>query len=356
MSKDDVKRRIWVPDVRVTNRALAGDDDLFWEVKVNRDGRCMLVRRVIATVSNSIDFTAYPFDRFNLQVELGSPKTFFGEMALTVAPALLDRSTQAVKPEIFALTRFIFQDWDVQQKNVVNPAFDKTTGSLDMGFSRVLLTMKVDRYWWKVFEVTMIPELVMVAIMWMVTWYPRLPHFTMAKAASLMIALLTLMGSRNGTSSKLPQGRCATCWLEGFEDMLMYLAGLMLCMNVYMEIVYHKWEQAELAERMSATAKWAFPSLCAVIGFTSWLYVGKTKADWGYWLPSSPVAQMATINKFWIVCFFALFWNHFHNESNILVAQASRKFVADGDLPTIPENPEDAKGKGSQDYDYSNDG
>merc|ERR1719329_856826 len=177
----------------------------------------------------------------------------------------------------------------------------------------------------------------------MVTWYPRLPHFTMAKATSLMIALLTLMSSRNGTSSKLPQGRSSTCWLEGFEDVLMYLTGLMLCMNVFMEIVYHKWEMTDLAERMSAAAKWTFPCLCALIGLTCWFFIGSTKADWSYWLPASPIAQMQTINKFWIVLFFYLYWHHFHTESFVIVAYANRKYVAEGALPTIPENPEDAK-------------
>merc|ERR1711865_183086 len=118
------------------------------------------------------------------------------------------------------------------------------------------------------------PDVSMVCVCWLVSWYPRLPNFTMPKAASLMIAPLALLRARQLTDSLLPAGRSATCWLEAYEDCCLNATVAALVLNVFGEIIFASWEDPDLAQRLSHILKGAYPAMFSVCMLISWFFIG----------------------------------------------------------------------------------
>jgi len=316
MDKAEATSRLWVPNLRVLNRLKKGDTT-FWELKASPDGSCILVQRRMAKISQAFDFTTYPFDTKTLEVELGSPRTLAGELELSVKKGMAESSV-AVASDFCHSTRFTCGAWSIKDKIVTNDL--PSLSSPGMGWSRVVFTLDVDRVWWRVMDSEMVPIMFMLGVCWLVTWYPRLPGFTMPKSVSLMIALLTLLQCRDKTTNKLPVNRLGSCWLEGFEDACLFLACVMLVNNVFMEIVYHKWGMPELSGRMSGCAKKAFPSLCVLVVFTCYHFIGRSDME--------AIQLMQNVNRVWIMLYFAIFIWYFHNESvtlDIKEQKANRK-------------------------------
>lgn len=339
MNKAIATKRLWIPDVDVSNRAVGGKDNLFYAVKVQRNGECMLVRRVITTVTANIDFTSYPFDRLALDVSLGSPNFFSSDLDLAVGPDMADPSTPAVAASMFLHPHsFQLVDWSIRAYASKAPVHDS------MKWGRIILTIQMDRVWWRVFQMTIVPQLFMIGVGYLVVWYPRTPAFISCKAGGLMVALLTMMSLKNSTIGKLPAGRAGSCWLEGFQDTAMYLIGIMLWLNVFCEIVYHKWGQPALAERMSFCLKCAYPALCLTCFFTCWYFVGTTftsalDQDSMFWQWRGSIAKMQTINRFWLLAFFVIFAWYWHNESVTMQKHESKVRLAADDLS--PKESED---------------
>jgi len=345
MNQATAKKRIWVPEIDIINRAVGGQDDLFYAVKVQRDGECTLVRRVIATVAVKIDFTAYPFDHLTLDVALGSPTLFLGDLDLKVGSDMAaGTDTPPVSGSLFGSHRFKLEQWEIHEHEPPSPF----STSKDLRWSRIVLTMHMKRAWWRVFEMSVVPELFMLGVGYLVVWYPRIPQFIGVKSGGLMIALLTMMSCKIATSNRLPNGRAGTCWLEGFEDAAMYLIGVMLWLNVYAEIVYHKWEQPELAERISYCLKCTYPVLCFVCLGTCWWFVGTNSTSlndrtaWS-WLLRGSVAKMQAINRFWLIAFFLVFAWYWQNESATLKAHASKRRLEADDNESADDKKDDKK-------------
>eukprot|EP00419_Tripos_fusus_P032340 CAMPEP_0172779922 /NCGR_PEP_ID=MMETSP1074-20121228/202664_1 /TAXON_ID=2916 /ORGANISM="Ceratium fusus, Strain PA161109" /LENGTH=422 /DNA_ID=CAMNT_0013616891 /DNA_START=62 /DNA_END=1327 /DNA_ORIENTATION=+ len=241
------KETIWLPDIIVANRAIAGEEEISSAIDLYRDGHVMKTQRIKLSVQQHFDVAAFPFD-------VQRPKIVLSSRTLMAQDLLMKEMTQknfsGVKPGLFSSREFQF----VSQETTV---FEEADANLRK--SRGALTITLQRDWTRYLQTTILPEIFLILISFTVFWMPRATPFAMPRVATNLISFLTLMTLSIHTAEMLPPDREGMAWIELFADSMQMQNCLILFLNLFVDWVYNTMGLTDLGEKMTRELAGLFP-------------------------------------------------------------------------------------------------
>jgi len=261
MRTSAAKKRMWLPDVAVSNRAIGGPELISSAVQVTKNGSVRKTERLLLHVKQHFDVRAFPFDMQQPKIILASATLMAQDLKLREDKS--DRDLAGIKPHLFEDREFRYVSDDTS-------VFEETDGNLVK--SRGMLVITLQRDWTRYLQTTILPELFLILISFTVFWMPRATPFAMPRVATNLISFLTLMTLSINTSRMLPQDRQGMAWIELFADTMQMQNCLILFLNVYVDWVYNNLDLKDLGEKMTNELAGLFPlmgSVVVVICFSS---------------------------------------------------------------------------------------
>lgn len=262
------KNHIWLPDVIVTNRALKGFDVISSIVTISDSGVVTKTERIIVSILAAFDVSAFPFDTQVLRLRVASSSYMTDELQLSV---LENADLSGLDADIFNISGFRFN-------SVKAGSFVETDASLQK--SRGFLDVSITRDHRSVFGSVMVPEILLLFISWSVFFFPMLPPFVMPRVATSLISLLSSMTLAVRTSGLLPPKRSGFVWIEFFQESCQTLMLCTVCLNIWVEVIYHEWKFTELASKMTDELKYIYACLIFLVGaLCFWGYLRSGEPD-----------------------------------------------------------------------------
>jgi len=253
ISVDEAKKNLWMPDVVVANRAIAGQEEISSALDIYRDGMVLKTQRLKLSVQQHFEVRAFPFDYQTPKIILSSATLMTSDLILMELP---DRRLHGAKKDLFTNREFQY----VSEKTRV---FEEVDASLHK--SRGELAIKLKRDWTRYLQTTILPEVFLILISFTVFWMPRATPFAMPRVATNLISFLTLMTLSINTAEMLPPDRAGMAWIELFADSMQMQNCLILFLNVFVDWVYNTLDLKELGEKMTNELAGLFPLMGSVV-------------------------------------------------------------------------------------------
>jgi len=248
MRTSTAKKRMWLPDIAVSNRAIGGQELISSAVEVSKDGAVRKTERLLLHVKQHFDVRAFPFDYQQPKIVLSSATLMARDLKLKQDS--FHRELAGIKPHLFEDREFKY----VRDETIV---FEEKDGNLIK--SRGMLLITVERDWTRYLQTTILPEVFLILISFTVFWMPRATPFAMPRVATNLISFLTLMTLSINTSRMLPQDRQGMAWIELFADSMQMQNCLILFLNVFVDVIYNTFDMKDLGERMTHELAVLFP-------------------------------------------------------------------------------------------------
>ncbi|CAK9089847.1 unnamed protein product [Durusdinium trenchii] len=245
LSEEQAGDMMWTPDIVVTNTELHGD-------------------RVVAT-SFQEDFNGkeFPYDSQALHVLLASASYMIDDVQL-VPMAFVNISDPGERA-------FDKSDWTFLSHEMT--IFNESTGSMHK--SRAQFVVHVLRDASPYVQSTIFPEIMIVVLSYTVFLFPVNPGFAMPRVSSAVIAFLSILTISTRTSAMLPEVRRGLVWMELFEVVCKMLLFTVILLNILIEMVFHTWQQPELAKQLVHELRLGFPLIAGLSMAVCWLATGK---------------------------------------------------------------------------------
>jgi len=248
LSEEQAHELMWTPDVVVTNTELEGERIVSTSFHVSMDGMVNKTQRLLVRIKEDFDGKEFPYDKQVLHVLLASASYMTDEVQLVPMPSA-NISDSVAKSFDKTDWTFLYHGLNVFQENV---------GSLQK--SRAEFEMHVLRdaspYW----SSTIFPEIMIVVLGYTVFLFPVNPGFAMPRVSSAVIAFLSIMTISTRTSQMLPEVRRGLVWMELFEVVCKMLLFTVILLNILIEMVFHTWQQPDLAKQLVSELRFAFPA------------------------------------------------------------------------------------------------
>jgi len=249
------KKRIWVPDVTVTNRYMNAIDTISTAFTITASGQVTKVERLAATLTSTYDITYYPFDSQVLITTLGSATLMSDELQFRVLAAQPGEVVTGVSEGAFNESEFSIV-------NFTEHVDDEFDGSLHK--SRGSLILEVKRHGAPYIQNLIMPEVLIWLVSWTVFWYPLTEPFAMPRVMTALVSFLSLLMLALRTSSVLPI-RGTMHWFGLFETHVQTLMFANVCINIFILVVYHQLDRPERAAIIQEEVKWAKPCLAVTL-------------------------------------------------------------------------------------------
>jgi hypothetical protein len=269
LSKKESEQQIWLPGMVITNRDIKRHDLISTAVMINRKGEVFKVERVMVTVKNVYKLKDYPYDTQKLVVKIASSKYMLDEVVLKPAKAGV-----GVAPDLLKGYNYDFVD-------VGAKAIEDISGALSK--SRGLLTITIKRDSTQYFNGHMIPVFLVASISCGVHWFPFVAPFITPRVALCILALLAFTNLMLQSSSQLPTGAPFN-WNDCFNQIVLAVMFLNVCMNIFAETCLHQIKVDDLARTINHELKVVMPSILALgicivtsaAGPNGWMSLGMT--------------------------------------------------------------------------------
>lgn len=229
---------LWNPLISISNRDIGKMETISYFLQIWRNGTIFVVHRMMVKVRQPLDVRAYPFDKQELIVTLAASYHMSDEVTLNPSDAA-DRTF--VPDTLFTKGNFALTSWEVYSFIDVDGELEKSRGAL---------CLKVRRKWWKCVQNVLLPTILMVVVSWTVLFFPMLPSFSMPRAGSASLSLLTMATISLNAQDKLPQERAGFVWMELWNECCLNLTVIVLCINAMAEWVYHRLGQPDFATKV----------------------------------------------------------------------------------------------------------
>jgi len=271
MSGEQAEKKIWMPGVVVTNRAINQYEVISTVVMIYKTGEITKVERSSVTCMNIFELQQYPFDIQALRVKIASAKYMLDELVLKPNE---DKSQSGVNEGIMDAFQYTVDDWKIY-------AFEETDGA--MAKSRGVLQIDAKRSLDKYGESHLMPTALVMVISWAVFWFPFQTPFVTPRMALSILALLSFTNLMIKSSSALPGG--APCnWNDNFNQMVLALMCTTILINIMSEICFHQIKLPELGIAINNEAKILQPMHSITIltivesgGMYKWISVGNAQ-------------------------------------------------------------------------------
>lgn len=244
-STDDARKLIWLPDIGVTNRDFKNVEVISSSVKIWSSGWATKVERMLVTMTNDFDTSAYPFDHQSLQVIVASEKLMADELVLKPHT---DTTLIGVKDDVLTGTGFGGTEGAKPKYSI--SSFKETDALLVK--SRGLFEIQIARGFGGAGRQIFGPTLTLLAVSYSVFYFPLVPAFTMPRVASSVISLL-------GEMTLLTKARVPDSWTDVYMEMVCLLIGSVSVLSLSMEICFHTYKNEELAKKLNHVYKISYP-------------------------------------------------------------------------------------------------
>jgi hypothetical protein len=254
MRTTQAKKRMWLPDIAVSNRAIGGQELISSAVEVSKNGKVRKTERLLLHVKQHFDVRAFPFDVQEPKIVLSSATLMARDLKLV---------QDSIHPELAGVKPHLFEDREFKYLKDETVVFEEKDGNLVK--SRGMLLITLERDWTRYLQTTILPEIFLILISFTVFWMPRAVPFAMPRVATNLISFLTLMTLSINTSRMLPQDRQGMAWIELFADSMQVLNCLILFLNVFVDVIYNTFDLKDLGEKMTNELAVLFP----LVGFAT---------------------------------------------------------------------------------------
>lgn len=237
LSAEAAKKSVWVPDVIPTNRDIEGLEEISSATIIWKEGKVERTKRFMVRMRQQYQVSAYPFDQQTLQVIVASSKYMFDEVVLV---EIKDHEYNGPSEGVMGT-----QPWDLMEwwPHVI----EETAGSLRK--SRCVISLRIRRKSRTITESTIIPELLLLTLAWTVFFFPMVIQYVVPRVATCLVLFLTMAQFSSKTAAMLPDTGDLT-WITVWEQCCTFLMFEASVFNAFTEIVYHKLEYKEIAERL----------------------------------------------------------------------------------------------------------
>jgi len=241
-------KKMWMPEVVITNRDINKYDLISSSVRIDRKGDVFKVERATAVINQVYKLAEYPFDTQKLLIKVASSKYMLNEVVLE--PHQEDANSGA-KDTLMKGTTYELKDWNVF-------AFAETDGALKK--SRGVLELTVDRIFDKYKESHLVPTCLLLVISWGVFWFPFQAPFITPRLAMSVLAMLQFTNLLIKSSGELPDGAPHN-WNDILNQQVQTMMFCTITVNIFSEICFHQAKVEPLARSINHEAKVLLPFL-----------------------------------------------------------------------------------------------
>lgn len=252
LSNEAARKRIWLPDVTISNRSPKKIEVVSSGVEIEDTGVVTKIDRIQATMKNIFDIHAFPFDVQALMVQLGSTSLMVDEL---IFEPMNDNVTTGTGEGLLSSSDFSLESYRVDVVEQRDASLKK---------SRAEFHMRAARRSAPYIQNLLVPELLVLVISFTVFWFPLPKAFAMPRVATALISFLALTTLGLRTNAMLPV-RGGLAWIELFETCCQALMFFTVGLNILVLVVYHSFEAEALAVRMNNEMKLFFPTLALIV-------------------------------------------------------------------------------------------
>ncbi|CAE7346471.1 glvI [Symbiodinium pilosum] len=250
-STDDARKLIWLPDIGVTNRDFKNVEIISSSVKIWSSGWATKVERMLVTMTNDFDTSAFPFDKQTLQVIVASEKLMADELVLKPHS---DKTLIGVKDDVLTGTGFGGSGGAKPDYGI--SSFKETDALLVK--SRGLFQIHIVRGFGAAARQIFGPTMTLLLVSYSVFYFPMVPAFTMPRVASSVISLL-------GEMTLLTKTKVPDSWTDVYNEMVCLLIGSVSVLSLTMEITFHSYKNEELAKKLAFAYRVLYPVVFLVL-------------------------------------------------------------------------------------------
>ncbi|CAJ1379768.1 unnamed protein product [Effrenium voratum] len=262
LSQQQAQKLLWTPDVEVTNIELDGFQVISTSYVVSLDGVVNKTQRVLVKIKEDFDGKQFPYDEQALNVRLASTSYMVDDVQLVAAPG-----TNLTNP---GAEVFDHSDWTYLGHGLT--VFEEMTGTLRKSRAQFQIQLKRDAT--PYLSYTIFPEIMIVVLSYTVFLFPVTPAFAMPRVSSAVIAFLSILTISTRTTAMLPEVRRGLVWMELFEVTCKMLLFSVILLNILVEMVFHTWQQPELAVQLIKELRLGFPVVAGVSIAACWRAAG----------------------------------------------------------------------------------
>lgn len=249
MPTSHAAKKIWLPDMEITNRALDGVDIISSTVNITSDGSVTKVERVHAVLRAAFVAGAFPFDFQVLPVRLASTTLMLDDLILE---PLVDMRHSGVKDDIFENSAYHYVSENEFVFAEADGLLEKSRGELDIFVRRNSML-----YIQSVF----MPSFLIVSVSWAGFFIPiGMPPFLMPRIATSFISLLAQVTLSLKFDNMQPE-RGDVSWLDVFEECCMTLVYAAVCFNIFVQYVNYQLKLTDMAAKFDIELQVALPAL-----------------------------------------------------------------------------------------------
>merc|ERR1719491_1939044 len=114
IDRETAERTIWEPDIIIANRDFDNLESIPWVLRIDRQGRCFQVHRMIVRCKMSFNVRAFPFDRQQVMLSLASRKAMNYEVQLRPSH---EETRASVSELLFENGNFKLINWNLEAHN-----------------------------------------------------------------------------------------------------------------------------------------------------------------------------------------------------------------------------------------------
>lgn len=252
------RRKMWLPDVTVTNRALQGIETITSSVKVREDGSVTQVDRIMANVKCGFNATSFPFDSQRLRIRIAS-STYMSD-AVVLRPSADPRLYGVVGNTVG--NSFVFVSTEQLTFIEVNGDLSRSRGELDIVVERKTSVFM---------ETIMLPTIAIVVSSWAGFFIPIAPApFLMPRVAVSFVAFLSLVTESRKIDAMLPQ-RGEQAWSDVFTECCILLVFAAEIFTMLVQYVHYSLGLAELAHSIDLEMRVFLPTMTLLTSGTLYL-------------------------------------------------------------------------------------
>eukprot|EP00440_Ansanella_granifera_P022817 gb/GFBE01024779.1/.p1 GENE.gb/GFBE01024779.1/~~gb/GFBE01024779.1/.p1 ORF type:complete len:496 (+),score=119.22 gb/GFBE01024779.1/:1-1488(+) len=246
---EDARKFLWLPDIGITNRDFKNVEVISSSIKIWNSGWATKVERVMATMENDFDTSAYPWDQQTLRVVLASTKLMADELVLKPHT---DASLIGVSKEVLKGTGFIGKG-DASLPTINISSFEEADAMLVK--SRGVFTLDVIRNPGASVRSLFGPTLILLSVSYINFWFPLLAPFSMPRLASSVIPLLCMITFT--TKSKMPDS-----WTDVYNETICLLIACVSILSITVEVTLHSAKNEAFAQELNFQYRIGFPIAC----------------------------------------------------------------------------------------------
>lgn len=245
------RKKIWLPDVGISNRAIKGIDVISTAFIIEKSGLVTKVERVLGVIKNKFFIGAFPFDEQVLKLRVASSTLMVDELQLV---PLNSSHYSGVKEGVFDGSDFIFHKTNETVIQEMDGTLQKSRGELSIYVERMSNTYVGS---------LLMPEALIMIISYSAYWFPLTAPFAMPRVATALISFLSLMTLSLRTNAMLPV-RGGLSWMDLFESNAQSLMFVSTVLNILALSAHHSFEAHDTAAMINSELKVAFPVLAAL--------------------------------------------------------------------------------------------